>query len=107
MGKMRCRKDIGVYILVWGGFAVLAYCFPYTGDDWMWGTSYGIKLLTTGFAGYNGRYAGNLIVLLLTRCKPLQVLAVSSSLFFLAWEMKQFVNRVRRGLFWAAAARLL
>jgi hypothetical protein len=107
MEKMRCRKDMGVYILVWGGFAVLAYCFPYTGDDWMWGTSYGIKLLTTGFAGYNGRYAGNLIVLLLTRCKPLQVLAVSSSLFFLAWEMKQIVNRERRLLFWAAAALLL
>ena len=107
MKKKRYRKEMWIYFLVWSGFAILAYCFPYTGDDWMWGTSYGEELLKTGFAGYNGRYAGNLVVLLLTRSKPLQVLAVSSSLFFLAWEMKQMVNGDRKLLFLISVALLL
>ncbi|MCQ4635272.1 DUF6056 family protein [Anaerovorax odorimutans] len=51
-------------ILVW-----LCYIFPYTGDDWAWGSSVGLERLSSWFENYNGRYAGNLAVLILTRCR--------------------------------------
>lgn len=52
-------------------FFALALLFPYTGDDWAWGSQIGLNRLAKWFAGYNGRYAGNLLVLLLTRSKLL------------------------------------
>ena len=60
-------------------FAFLAYLFPYTGDDWAWGSSIGMGRLKTFFAGYNGRYVGNLIVLLLTRSKLLDAVVMAAS----------------------------
>lgn len=61
------------------GFALLAYLFPYTGDDWAWGSRIGIERLQNLFADYNGRYAGNLMVLALTRSKFLDTLVMAAS----------------------------
>lgn len=63
-------------------FFILACLFPYSGDDWAWGSIIGIERLQCFFADYNGRYAGNLLVLILTRSKPLNAFFVSSSLVF-------------------------
>ena len=60
-------------------FMFLAYLFPYTGDDWAWGSSIGLGRLKSFFAGYNGRYVGNLIVLLLTRSKLLDAVVMAAS----------------------------
>ena len=43
----------------------IAYQIPYTHDDWDWGLPVGIQHLLT--ADINSRYAGNLVVVLLTR----------------------------------------
>ena len=48
-------------------FIILCYMFPYTHDDWAWGSQIGIIRLKTLFADYNGRWLGNIFVLLLTR----------------------------------------
>lgn len=64
-------------------FAVLAYLFPYSGDDWAWGSKIGLERLESGFNAYNGRYLGNLLVLALTRSKLLQTLTVAVSMVFL------------------------
>ncbi len=37
-------------------FAYLKYLFPYSGDDWAWGSVEGLERLSTFFQGYNGRY---------------------------------------------------
>ena len=52
-------------------FAALSYLFPYSGDDWAWGSQIGAERLENWFADYNGRYAGNLLVMALTRNKLL------------------------------------
>ncbi len=59
-------------------FLLLSFFFPYTGDDWAWGSSIGIQRLMTGFDNYNGRYAGNVLVLLLTRSKLLNVVSMAT-----------------------------
>ena len=63
----------------------LAFLFPLSGDDWSWGSSDGIGRLHDGFAGYNGRYLGNLSVLVLTRTHWLTPFVVSATLCLLIW----------------------
>jgi len=60
-------------------YAALAWLFPYTGDDWSWGSSIGLERLNIFFKDYNGRYAGNLLVLALTRSKLLDALVMAAS----------------------------
>jgi hypothetical protein len=48
-------------------FSALALVFPYSGDDWAWGSHLGVERLNTLFVDYNGRYAGNLAIFALMR----------------------------------------
>ena len=70
-------------------FVLCALCFlyPYTGDDWAWGSSIGIERLNTWFDNYSGRYFGNLIVLALTRSgsKTLH----NNDFLLLQWNLKR------------------
>ena len=84
------QRDMkGPTLLVLGPLFValsgLAFLFPLSGDDWSWGSSDGIGRLHDGFAGYNGRYLGNLSVLVLTRTHWLTPFVVSATLCLLIW----------------------
>lgn len=65
------------YVILFFALALLCGLFPYTGDDWAWGSSIGIERLSTMFEGYSGRYLGNFIVLLLTRSNILKTAAMA------------------------------
>ena len=65
------------YIICFGLIAILCYLFPYTGDDWAWGSKIGIDRLNNWFENYNGRYVGNLIVLAMTRSNLLKAVIMS------------------------------
>lgn len=58
----------------------LSWMFPYTGDDWAWGSQIGLDRLHTWFDNYSGRYIGNLIVLALTRSNLLKSLAMGTAI---------------------------
>ena len=62
-------------------FAFLSYLFPYSGDDWAWGSSIGIQRLETFFDMYNGRYLGNFLVLAITRSRLLKTILMSLSYY--------------------------
>lgn len=68
----------GVTVLV---FAGLAFLFPYTGDDWAWGSSISIPRLETFFDGYNGRYFGNFVIMAISRSKALKVAVMALSYY--------------------------
>lgn len=55
---------LGLFVVA---FSLIAARVPATGDDWTWGSSIGMDRLKNGLVYYNGRYLGNLIVLLMTR----------------------------------------
>lgn len=57
--------------------ALLCWMFPYTGDDWTWGSQIGMDRLNVWFYAYNGRYVGNLVVLALTRSNILKALVMA------------------------------
>lgn len=74
------KKEIIFCGFLFVAFAVTAYLFPYSGDDWAWGSEIGVDRLESGFEGYNGRYLGNLLVMTLTRSRLLQVITVAFSM---------------------------
>lgn len=78
MTSLAQRKyDISQILLYAGFFLILTfffYIFPYTGDDWAWGSSIGIERLESWFQNYNGRYAGNLLVMVLTRFRAFRAI---------------------------------
>lgn len=75
--KEKKFKDIGRYALCFAMLFALSWLFPYTGDDWAWGSQIGLDRLHTWFDNYSGRYIGNLIVLALTRSNLLKSLAMA------------------------------
>ncbi len=62
-------------------FGMLAYLFPYSGDDWAWGSYVGIERLEEFFALYNGRYLGNLLVLTITRNRYIRAVFMGVSYY--------------------------
>ena len=46
-------KKIVPFVVVFLFFGVLGYLFPYTNDDWAWGSRIGINRLNNFFANYN------------------------------------------------------
>lgn len=80
--------------VIWLLFMVLIYLAPYSGDDWPWGSEVGDWRLKTWFADYNGRYAGNLLVLLLSRVEALQVLVISLSMLAICFLPLLFDKKI-------------
>lgn len=58
-------------------FVVLAWFFPRSGDDWSWAVE-GRARLGDFFAGYNGRYAGDLLIMALMTSRLLAVVVVGA-----------------------------
>ena len=87
---------------------LLSWLFPYSGDDWAWGSSLGTDRLENGFfEGYNGRYFGNLLVMAITRSRLLRTLAIGLSLFALCVLPAAIAGKKRLSLIALPALLLL
>lgn len=73
--------------------ALLCWLFPYTGDDWAWGSRIGMDRLNVWFSDYNGRYVGNLIVLVMTRSNVLKTLIMAFCLTGIVYLIEQISKR--------------
>ena len=97
INKLGLRQRILLFYSVLFLFLlVLCYLFPYMGDDWAWGSNLGLERLSSFFADYNGRYSGNLLILALSRLRPLRAFAeaavltgIVASVTYLADEEKR------------------
>lgn len=56
---------LGIIFLT--GYFLMFFMTPMRLDDLTWGSTVGIQRLQSWFDGYNGRYIGNIIVIILTR----------------------------------------
>lgn len=66
-----------LYLTLFISFLVVAKLTPFTGDDWYWGSYFGVTALANHFDGVNGRWAGNLIIIITTRFEIAQLLIES------------------------------
>lgn len=81
------------YALIFAAWLFLSYLFPYTGDDWAWGSQIGLNRLSIWFDNYSGRYLGNLIVLALTRSLILRSLVMAATHTGIAYCSEQLLRR--------------
>lgn len=79
INKIKTNPLSFAYFVIFVALLILCSLFPYTGDDWAWGSALGIERLKTWFDNYSGRYVGNLIVLALTRSNILKTVVMSGT----------------------------
>lgn len=72
---------------------LMAFYTPFTGDDWAWGSKEGINRLTHWFSHYNGRYAGNIIELVLTRIGLARPFIMALVATYIIVKMVNFTNK--------------
>ena len=84
------KRMLPVFLVIAVFYLHIAFQVPYTGDDWDWGLDIGLQHLLT--ADINNRYAGNLLVVIMTRSKLLQTLLMGSAYFALPILMTAIVT---------------
>lgn len=104
IGKHKAVVFLG---LLWAALFGLCLLFPYSGDDWAWGSAIGLERLSRFFADYNGRYLGNLIVLALTRNVVLRSFVVSGVLALITHQLYSFAGKRRFSTLAVAAVLLM
>ncbi len=99
--KQNIKKNWKTYLLYTFLFVflfVLTYFFPYSNDDWAWGSKTGLERLDIWFKDYNGRYLGNLLVILLTRSNIFKTLLMTITYFGIGYLIKKIVNKNNNGI---------
>ncbi len=86
------------YIAAFALLAILCYLFPYTHDDWGWGSQKGLDLLSAHFSGYGGRYFGYLISLAIMRSVFLKTLYMSGVIVGISVCIEKVIKR--KWAFW-------
>ncbi len=81
------------YIILELLLLLLCWTFPYSGDDWAWGSRIGMERLSQWFANYNGRYLGNIIVLILTRSRLIRTICVSITIVLIVYCIERIISR--------------
>lgn len=103
MSKSADKKFKGSCLITYGIIFVLLFflcmLFPYSGDDWAWGSQIGLDRLSNWFDNYSGRYFGNLIVLALTRSNLLKSFAMSFCLTGIILLVNKLTGEQKNGAF--------
>lgn len=99
MKKILTNKKVR-YALLFIGLCVLCYCFPFTHDDWAWGSDMGLERLHNHFDNYNGRWAGNLVVIALTRSNLLKTIAMALTLTLIVFFIEKLVAKKNNMIFY-------
>lgn len=79
---------LGLFVIL----GILFWMVPYSHDEWAWGTQTGIDNLHRFFQGYNGRYFGDLISLVITRSVLIKAVFMSATLCLLVAALTHFIQ---------------
>lgn len=91
---IRLNKRFILYFFTIAFFAVFYYFLPLAGDDWAWGSQLGIERLKNGFDGYNGRYLGNLLIILVSRSVAAKVVLCTLFMFLLIFILSRIFDNL-------------
>lgn len=83
------KSKKALYLFIFITMLVLFYFMPYQGDDWEWGSSFGIENLKNYFRDFNGRYLGNLLIVTMSRFRILRSIITTGSLFLIVFLLKK------------------
>lgn len=94
MDLIKRNKPVILYLLTIVLFGLFYYFLPFAGDDWAWGSEIGMERLKNGFDGYNGRYLGNILIILVTRSVVFKVIFCSSVMFLLIFVLSKIFDNL-------------
>ena len=83
------------YYIIFICAVLLFFLFPYSGDDWAWGSTIGLQRLMNGFKNYNGRYLGNIIALVLTRSRVVRAACMAFCVTGIVYLAEELTNESR------------
>ena len=92
--KSRTNKKVILYLFTIVFFAAFYFFLPFSGDDWAWGSSEGLERLKNAFDGYNGRYLGNLLIILITRSVIAKVVFCTLIMFLLILVLSKIFDKI-------------
>lgn len=92
--KSKTNKNIILYLFTIVFWGVFYYFLPFAGDDWAWGSSVGIERLSNAFSGYNGRYIGNLLIILITRSVIAKIVICTLTMFLLIFVLSKIFDNL-------------
>ena len=95
-----CSVPWPVLLVVFAALAALCALFPFSGDDWYWGSSACEKMLAKFFSGHDGRYFSNLFVIAFLRVPLLHAPVVAATLEGIALCVQKLVGRRDTSMFW-------
>ncbi len=90
--KNDSRLRLVTMLLSVAAVAAMLWCAPYFKDDWAWGSQVGLERLQNHFVGYNGRYLGNLLVMVLTRSLPAKIILMTAGVLALPLLVSRLAN---------------
>lgn len=93
---LKRRKNIILYLITIAFWSLFYYFLPLAGDDWAWGSNLGLERLKNAFDGYNGRYIGNLLIILITRSVAARILVCSLTMFMLVFILSKILNSISK-----------
>ena len=88
------KKKVWMYSLTLVFWGLFYYLLPFAGDDWAWGSSIGLERMKSAFDGYNGRYLGNLLIILITRSVTAKLIVCSITMFVLIFVMSKIFDNI-------------
>ena len=94
---MKKNKKKLFYIILFVILVVICFMFPYTHDDWPWSGAEGLNRLKNLFDGYNGRWAGNILVMILTRFRIFRAIFIASILLGIIYFIKKLTKTTETG----------
>ncbi len=96
-GEKMKIKDNRVRYFIYAAFLCCLYIWDIKSHTAMMSGSGGLpqrmELMKRGFSGYNGRYLGNILALLITRSEVAKTLVISVCMVLVVWLMEVSVRR--------------
>lgn len=104
---MKRTTKLSFYFILFIVFGLIGYWMPLTGDDLNWGSYWGNNYFPQGhFLTYDGRYLGDLLVIVMTKVKPVAFVAYglfSTLIVFMIQKIRDQLSKPKFiGLFTAS-----
>lgn len=104
---MKRTTKLSFYLILFIIFGLIGFWMPLTGDDLNWGSYWGNNYFPQGhFLTYDGRYLGDLLVIVMTKVKPVAFIAYglfSTLIIFMIQKIHDLLEKPKFiGLFTAS-----
>lgn len=92
---MKRTAKLSFYFIIFVIFGLIGLWMPLLGDDLHWGTYFGSNYFPQGiFLKYDGRYLGDLLVITITKIKPIAFLAYGTFMTLIVYLIQKIREQI-------------